>query len=181
MVRWLHVRRDAAGRRQGSRGVTAVELTIIVCLLVILGAIAIPTVSPIVLRYRLRGAAWQLAGDLRLARQRAVTLKKRFQICLTGCRIDVPVGAYSVERDDGTPSNPSWVSDTGVATTLPQDIRVSATATPVFTFTGMASGATFTLRNPLSSDTQCQASGCYQLTVASTGRVQVCEGTCPSS
>jgi Tfp pilus assembly protein FimT len=180
MVRWLHVRREAAGRCRGSRGITAVELMIIVCLLVILGAIAIPTVSPIVLRYRLRGAAWQLAGDLRLARQRAVTLKKRFRICLTGCMIAVPAGTYSVERDVGTPSSPSWVSDTGVATRLPQDIRISASAMPVFSFTGTAAPtASFWLRNPLSGDTQCQASGCNHLTVAITGRVQVCEGTCP--
>jgi len=161
---------------------------ILVCLLVILAAIAIPTVSPTVLRFRLRGAAWQLGGDLRLARQRAVTLKKRFQICLTGCTIAVPVGAYSMERDDGTPSNPSWVSDTGVVTNLPQDIRVSATATPVFSYTGMTSGATFNLRNFLDPlyltnayNTLCNVPTCYQLTVASTGRVQVCEGTCPSS
>ena len=40
MVRWLRLRREAAGRRQGSRGVTAVELIILVCLLVILAAIA---------------------------------------------------------------------------------------------------------------------------------------------
>ena len=63
--------------RCGGRGVTALELVTIVALCVIIGAIAIPGMSPVVLSHRLRGAAWQVAGDLRLARQRAVTVRKR--------------------------------------------------------------------------------------------------------
>ncbi len=66
--------------RRGGRGVTALELVTIVVVCVILGAIAVPGMSPVVLRYRLRGAAWQLAGDVRLARQRAVTLRKRYRV-----------------------------------------------------------------------------------------------------
>jgi Tfp pilus assembly protein FimT len=78
-----------------------VELLTLVALLVVLAALAIPTISPIVLRYRVRGAAWQVAGDLRLARQRAVTLKKRFRFCVAGCAVSIPPGGYSVEREDG--------------------------------------------------------------------------------
>ncbi len=145
------------------------ELLTLVVLVAILAAIAIPSVTPVVLRHRLRGAAWQLGGDLRLARQRAVTLQQRFRICVTDCAIPVPAGRYSLERDDGTALNPRWVSEDGVAVRLPRDVAVSATATASFAPTGTASGSTFTLSNLL---------GTYQITVSSVGRVRVCEGPC---
>ncbi len=151
------------------RGVTVIELLILVVLLVILAAFAIPGMSPVVLNLRLRGAAWQVGGDLRLARQRAVTIRKRFRICMTGCAISVPAGAYSLERDDGAPGTPQWVSETGAPVRLPPDVTVTANATPVFTQNGMASGCTLTVSNVM---------GSYQVVVGSTGRVRVCQGSC---
>lgn len=131
----------------------------------ILVAIAIPGMSPVVQRYRLRGAAWQLVGDLRLARQRAVTIRKRFRVCVTSCAITVPAGSYSLERDDGTLPSPVWRSETGATTRLPQDVSLTANAaSATFNQTGMAGGVTFTLTNLM---------GTYQVTVNSTGRVKV--------
>jgi Tfp pilus assembly protein FimT len=144
------------------------EIMIMVVIMIILAAIAIPRVSPVVMRFRLQGGAWQLAGDLRLARQRAVTLQKRFRICIRRCAISVPAGTYSLERDDGTVASPRWVSETGATIKLPQDVTVAG-ATTTFSTTGQASGSTFTLTNPL---------GTYQVVVGATGRVQVCEGSC---
>jgi Tfp pilus assembly protein FimT len=157
---------------------TFVEMLSLIVVLLILVAIAIPTVSPVVQWFRLRGSAWQLAGDLRLARQRAVTLQKRFRICVTSCAITVPAGSYSLERDNGTPFSSQWVSETGATIRLPgpmprlpSDVTISATASAAtFNQTGIASGATFTLTNLL---------GTYEVRVASTGRVIVCQGTCP--
>jgi len=162
---WKRVR--CPGTRQ--RGATVVELLTVIVLLVILAAIAIPNMSPVVLRYRLRGAAWQLVGDLRLARQRAVTVQKRFRLCVTSCAITVPAGSYSLERDDGTPLSPQWLSETGATVRLPQDVTISTTATATFIATGMASGGTFTLTNLI---------GTYQVAVGATGRVRVCQGSC---
>jgi Tfp pilus assembly protein FimT len=150
---------------------TAVELLTLMMLLVILAAFAVPSIGPVVLRQRLSGAAWQLAGDLRLARQRAVTVRKRFRVCLTSCAIsDIPAGSYSIERDDGTTSTPNWISETGVPVRLPLNVTVTATGTATFTTTGMASGSTFSV---------CNITGAYQIAVASTGRVKVSQGTCP--
>jgi Tfp pilus assembly protein FimT len=146
-----------------------VELITIMFLMVILAAVAIPGFTPVILNYRLRGAAWQVAGDLRLARQRAVTLRKRFRVCITSCQITVPTGAYTIERDDGTVASPSWVSDTGAVVWLPTNVSVSTTATATFSTNGMASGGTFTVSNLM---------GTYQVAVASTGRVLVCKGSC---
>jgi Tfp pilus assembly protein FimT len=156
--------------RQGGHGVTAVELVTVVALLLIMAAIAVPSIGPLVLRTRLRGAAWQVAGDLRLVRQRAVTVKKRFQFCVTGCAVPVPPGSYSLEREDGALGSGNWVNENGVATRLPPEVAVTANATPKFTITGTASGATVTLSNFV---------GVYNVVVAPSGRVQVCEGACP--
>jgi Tfp pilus assembly protein FimT len=151
--------------------VTLVELITLVVVLVILAAIAIPTITPIVLRSRLRGAAWQVAGDLRLARQRAVTIKKRFRVCVTSCDITAPPGSYSVERDDGPAGGPAvWVNENGVVTRVPADVTLTAAANPTFTVTGTAGGGTMTLSNLL---------GTYSVVVAQSGRVKVCEGSCP--
>lgn len=155
---------------RGGRGFTVVELVTVVALLFIMAAIAIPTIGPVVLRTRLRGAAWQVAGDLRLARQRAVTIKQRFQFCLAGCAVPVPSGGYSVEREDPPGSN-NWVNENGVATRLPPEVTVTANATPRFAITGsVAPAATVTLSNVV---------GVYNVVVAPSGRVQVCAGTCP--
>ncbi len=152
------------------RGVTVVELITLLVTVMILAAIAIPGMSPVVLRSRVRGAAWQLAGDLRLARQQAVGTRKRFRVCVTRCAIPVPAGTYSVERDEGTISSPRWVSLTGAATQLPENVTLTANNTPVFQADGTGSPmCTFTLRNLL---------GQYKVVVASTGRVRICEGSC---
>ena len=171
MNRFSRAREAQRYRGGGYRGMTVVELVTVVVLLIILAAIAIPSISPVVLRYRLRGAAWQVAGDLRLARQRAVTIKKRFRLCVTGCDIAVPPGSYSVERDDGPAGGPAvWTNEDSVATRLPPDVAVAANANPTFTITGAAGGATMTLSNLV---------GSYDVVVAQSGRVTVCEGSCP--
>jgi Tfp pilus assembly protein FimT len=157
-------------RGDGRRGATLVELLTLVVLLALLAAFAIPTVGPMVLHARLRGAAWQVAGDLRLARQRAVTMKERFRFCVSGCAIPVAAGSYSLEREDGGVGSNTWVNENGVPTRLPQDVTIAASATPTFSIVGTAGPGTVTLSNLL---------GVYSVVVASSGRVRVCRGTCP--
>ena len=124
------------GRARAAPGLTMVELITLLAALAILLAIAIPSMSPVILHYRLQGAAWQLAGDLRLIRQPAVTLQARFRLCVTDCVLAEPPGAYSIEYDVGPPGAPAWVSDSGALTPLPPDVQLTATATPVFSGTG---------------------------------------------
>ncbi len=151
-------------------GVTFIELITLTLVLLILAMIGIPRVSPIVQRFRLKGAAWQLAGDLRLARQRAVTTQRRFRVCLTGCPISLPVGAYSIEVEQPPVGSLKWTSETGAPARLPPDVCLSSGASGIVTFAanGMASGNTFTLRN---------LTGEYQVIVASTGQVRIAEVT----
>ncbi len=156
----------------GRRGVTFIELITLTIALLILLAIGVPRMSPVVQQFRLKGAAWQLAGDLRLARQRAVTTQRRFRVCLSICAITVPGGSYSVEVDVGTPGHANWTSETGAPARLPPDVTITTNATAYFTPNGMASGSTFTLTNLM---------GSYQVAVTPTGKVTVavCTGTCP--
>jgi Tfp pilus assembly protein FimT len=153
--------------------VTFVELITLTIVLLILAAIGVPRVSPIVQRFQLKGAAWQLAGDLRLARQRAVTTQRRFRICVrTVCKITVPEGAYSVEVEQSPVGSLKWTSETGAPARLPPNVTITATDTDTtFSANGMASGVTFTLTN---------AMGSYQVAVGATGQVTVaaCPGTC---
>jgi Tfp pilus assembly protein FimT len=145
------------------------ELLMVAMVVAILSMMAIPLVGSVSQQLRLRGAAWQVAGDLRLARQRAVTLRTRMRVCLSSCAVSVPSGTYSVEIDRGSPSSPHWASETGTIVRLPRDVNISASATATFASTGMASGSTFTLSN---------AVGTYQITVNPTGQVRVCRGSC---
>jgi Tfp pilus assembly protein FimT len=152
---------------KGGRGVTFIELIILTVAMVILASLAVPRMGPVVQGFRLRGAAWQLGGDLRLARQRAVTSKQRFRVCVSSCAIPIKAGEYSLEKDIGS----QWVNETGVATRLPPDVTISTTANATFSSNGMASGSTYTISN---------LAGEYEVAVASTGRVRVCKKpSCP--
>jgi len=154
----------------GGRGFTYVELLTVTVVILIMLMVAIPRVGSVVQHLRLRSAAWQLAGDLRLARQRAVTLRTRMRVCLSSCALSVPAGAYSMEIDRGTPSVPDWKSESGLAVRLPRDVTVGTTATVTFASTGMASAGTYTLANQM---------GTYEVAVSLAGQVRVCSGACP--
>ncbi len=155
------------------RGATLLEVTVLLVLLVILAGIALPGISPVLQQLRLRAAAWQVAGDLRLARQRAVTMRQNFRICVTcapsgACVTHAPLTTYSFDRNAVS----GWESDNGALKRLPQDVTVSSNNTPVFYETGNATPyATFTLQSLV---------GFYEVRVSSTGRVLVCQGACPS-
>ena len=169
MSRLMILPRGIRPGRSNGRGVTALELIMLVALMVILAAIAIPGMSPVVLNGRLRGGAWQLAGDLRLARQMAVTTQKRHRICLSSCTLTVGSGWYSLEREEGTAPSTFWVSAAGgAATRLPTDVTVSVNTTGdklTFDEKGMASPGTFILSN---------LAGSYNVIIGVTGRVRIC-------
>jgi Tfp pilus assembly protein FimT len=148
-------------------GVTYLELIILIVLLLVLAAIGIPRISSTVQLFRVKGAAWQLAGDLRLARQRAVATQKRFRVCIGKCKITVPEGAYSLEVEQLPVGSLKWGSETGAPVMLPPDVTIDGD-TVTFAANGGADGNTLTLTNLV---------GTYQVKVAQTGRIAVT--TCP--
>ena len=152
--------------RGGQRGVTLIEILIVVTLLVVVAGVAMPWFLGVIESYRLRVAAWELAGDLRLARQKAVTTQVRHRVCFSGCDSPVPAGGYLLERE-GAP----WEVYV-VRADLPDGVAISDNAGGKFTFEakGGVNGGTATLSS---------TAGTYQVRTASTGRVRVCKGICP--
>ncbi|MBF8261186.1 MAG: GspH protein, partial [candidate division NC10 bacterium] len=73
-----------------ARAFTLGELLVAVGLIAVLSAISLPMLTGTIEGYRLRSAAWQLAGDLRLARQKAVSTNRRRRICFNACVAAVP-------------------------------------------------------------------------------------------
>lgn len=144
------------------------EVLIVVAILVIVAGIAMPGILRGIQSYRLRVAAWELAGDLRLARQKAVSTQARHRICLSNCDSPVPVGGYLLEREDAV----GWGLDMA-RTDLPNGVIIVTNAGGgklTFEAKGEVNPATTTLTNE---------AGSYQVKTAQSGRVKVCKGTCP--
>jgi len=149
------------------RGVTAIEIFVVLVVIAIMAGAATPWILGAIQTYRVRAAAWELAGDLRLARQKAVSLQRGHRICFAACGSPVPTGAYLLERQDPT----GWALDM-TRNDIPNGVAVtSPTNTLTYGTKGDGSGGTITLTNNI---------GTYVVVAAPSGRVRVCKGTiCP--
>ncbi len=146
------------------------EILIVLVVVAVMTALAMPLILGSMQSYRVRVAAWEMAGDLRLARQRAVSLQKRHRICLSTCGSLVPTGGYLLERQEGV----AWVIDLA-RTDIPNGVGITTTAPGgklTFGSKGEVWGASGTM-------TLTNVSGTYEVATATSGRVRVCKGTCP--
>jgi Tfp pilus assembly protein FimT len=124
---------------------------------VMVGAAA-PRLPPMLKSFEAQNVAFQIANDLRLARERAITTNARG-------RIAFGTGNYQ-RRRESSPGSGTYVNDGGVQT-LPTNVTVtSAPVDPTFDSRGLATAApyTITVANGYSTKT---------ITVTSIGRVQV--------
>jgi len=143
---------------------TLAELLIAVGLVAVISAFSLPTLTGTIVGYRVRSAAWQIAGDLRLARQKAVSTNRRHRVCFNNCGATVSAGGYLIQRDTGS----GWDIEAAVP---PRDkVQVTSNATITFAETGEAAGGTVTLASGASS---------FQVRTHFTGKVTVCKGSCP--
>jgi len=131
-----------------NRGASLMELFMVGVALVVLVGMAMPSVFRTLEVYRLRGAAWNLAGDLRLARQKAVSLQLDHRICFANCDAAVPAGGYLLQRKVSAGPPAVWFVDVRRAD-LPDGLTLTWSADAVrYDLKGEASGSTITNSSP---------------------------------
>ena len=153
-----------------NRGASLMELFMVGVALVVLMGMVMPSFFRTLEAYRLRGAAWNLAGDLRLARQKAVSLQLDHRICFANCDAPIPAGGYLLQRKVSAGPPAVWFVDVRRAD-LPDGLTLTWSADAVrYDLKGEASGSTITLTN---------SAGTYGVVASPSGRVRACKGSCP--
>jgi len=150
-------------------GISIIEILMVLLALGVMAGMAMPSFLSTFETYRLRGAAWNLAGDLRLARQKAVSLQLDHRVCFANCGDAVPAGGYLLQRKNSVPP-PVWFVDVRRGD-LPDGLTLTWNADAVtYDLKGEASGSRVTFTN---------SAGTYEVVASSSGRVRACKPTCP--
>ena len=90
--------------RASTRGVTLLELLIVLSIMAILAAIVVPIVGGGVSAGELKGATREIAAGLRLARSEALATRKETRVML-----DLEARSFQVERDARTHTLPRQI------------------------------------------------------------------------
>ncbi len=148
--------------RRTARGFSLIELIVVIALIAILTAIAVPSYQTFMVRSRLKGAARQVMSDLMNARMMAVSLNQRVKV-----HIEADGHTYKIWSDadgNGTVADNEGVN---ISKDVHQDYYdVTLTGNSViFNPRGAA--------NPFGTVTVTNSAGLRDITVAISGRVAV--------
>lgn len=118
----------------GPGGFTLLELLVTAAVLGIVAAVSVPILVPRYHEYQLRGAAWQMAGDLRLARQRAITTRARYRFAFADSGASADADSYVLQSAVRQGSRDRWVQElpagAGARRRLPGSTRIDPSSTP---------------------------------------------------
>lgn len=150
-------------------GFTLIELMIVIAIMGIMMALAVPSYQTYMAQRRLNGAARQVMSDLMAARMKAITQNNEFKVFFPGSHSGALSGnhQYQILDDDDNDSTP----DEGEAIEIKDiqtnysDVTMTANNNPVFSPKGTATNlATVTLSN---------SRGSKEVSIAITGRVKI--------
>jgi len=159
-----------AGRASGG-GFTYAEVLMTAVLILIMVGISIPMVTPRYRTYQLRGAAWQVAGDLRLARQRAVTTRNSYRFVFTDSAAGANPNTYVIQYSTGGTSVQEIPPGPGTRRGFSSAISIDPSSTPGSrTITFNSNGSVVPTGTIQLTGT---GGGAVSVTVAQAGRVQV--------
>jgi prepilin-type N-terminal cleavage/methylation domain-containing protein len=143
--------------KMNKKGVTLIELIVVIAIIAIGAVLAVPNLGPWLANYRLRTATRDIVSNLRTAQMKAVSNNVDYQVLFDGV-----ARTYILRRDSGG----VWV-DEGTAQTLPSGISIVLPVNNPLTFSPNSSsnGGTVTLTN---------TRGTRSITVLpSTGRITI--------
>ena len=150
-------------REMRDSGFTLIEMMMVIAIIAIMSAVAIPAFMSMLPGMRLNGAARQVMTDLMAARMDAVKQNNRFRVFFNS----PGTNQYQILDDDDN----DGTADTGEAITTKNiqdnysDVTFSSTNNPIFTPRGTATSLpTITLQNP---------SGTKSVSVSIAGRVKI--------
>ena len=142
------------------KGFTFVEIIIVLAILGISAALAMPSILDLMARAQLKGAARQVMSDLMWARMQAVSEKNAFKI------LPVSDHEYEILDDDDNDGNVDGGEWSGIRDLRDEYHNVSMhfSAAPVFFPRGSAMAGTITVTNK---------SGSRKIKIHLTGRVKM--------
>jgi prepilin-type N-terminal cleavage/methylation domain-containing protein len=143
--------------KMNKKGVTLIELIVVIAIIAIGAVLAVPNLGPWLANYRLRTATRDIVSNLRTAQMKAVSNNVDYQVLFDGV-----ARTYILRRDSG-----GGGVDEGTAQTLPSGISIVLPVNNPLTFSPNSSsnGGTVTLTN---------TRGTRRITVLpSTGRITI--------
>jgi len=112
---------DAPSHRHRQRGFTLLEMLVVVAIVMVMAAVAMPSIATYIRNYKIKAAAQEVAGELQTARSKAIMTNTNAGVSF----VAVDADSYRWIQEDLTPGAEQF----GPLKDLPVGIRFVASAT----------------------------------------------------